>query len=196
MPGGRPLALTPEKVQLVINALRQRNVLEAAAAIADVKRSTLYDAMRRGREVSVALDEGARRRDFTRNDLRLAEFSDACRRAIAMAEVETVALIGKAGTQPSVETTTKRRYVGRDDRGGLIYATETTTIERPPDWKALGWVAERRWHDWAPRQRTELSGPEGGPIPVEQRVGLLLSRVEELREGEGPRVIDVEAVEQ
>ncbi len=194
MPGGRPLSLTQAKVDLVIRALRQRNVLEASAAIADVKRSTLYDALRRGREVSEALEGGARRRQFTKNELQLAEFSDAITRAIGEAEAQTIALIGRAGTEPTTETTTKRRYVGRDDQGRPVYADEITTVQRPPDWKALAWIAERRWPDWAPRQRTELSGPAGGPIPVEQRVGLLLTRVEELRQGP-PHVIDVEAQE-
>ncbi len=50
-------------------------------------------------------------------------------------------------------------------------------------------LLERRWpKEWAPTQRTELSGPEGGPIPVEQRVDVLLGRVLELQGGE---VIDV-----
>jgi hypothetical protein len=180
----RPLRLKPDDIKLIVNALRNRNVLEASAAMAGIPRSTLYDALRRGRQVAEAIEEGAKRSSFSTNDRRLAQFSEAVNKAMAEAQVHTVALIGRAGQEARTERTTKRRYVGLDAQNQPIYAEETTVREFPGDWRALAMLLERRWpKEWAPRVRTELSGPEGGPIPVEQRVDVLLGRVLELRQG-------------
>ena len=150
---GAPLKLDDDIANTIRDALRSRNVLEAAGAIAGVPRRTLYDWLRRGRTVLQALENGAKRSTFTRDELRLADFSHLVARALAEAEAQSIALIGRAGTNPSLETRTVTRSVGLDANGAPVMVTETTRIERAPDWKALAWVAERRWERWAPKQR-------------------------------------------
>ncbi len=150
---GAPLKLNDAIAAQIEQALRARNVLEVSGALAGVPKRTLAQWISRGRAVSNALDKGEPRRKFTKNDLQLCDFSHLIARALAEAEVESIALIGRAGVSKSVETRTARKMVGTDEAGAPVYAIETTTIERPPDWRAIAWIAERRWEHWSPRQR-------------------------------------------
>lgn len=78
---GRPVELTDEVEQQIVDAVRAGNYMEVAAAFAGISKDTLFRWLRSG-----ARGESER---FKR-------FSDAVKMAMASAEVRDVALVGRA----------------------------------------------------------------------------------------------------
>ena len=57
-----------------------------------------------------------------------------------------------------------------DSEAGLVARILTASTK---SWQAAAWLLERKWPDrWARRERTELTGPAGGPIQSETRIVL------------------------
>lgn len=191
--GERGSRLTKQAIERIVAAVRSRNYLEASAEMAGIPRDVLYGYLRDGRRLADDLEAGlATRTMLTAHQKRLVELARAVTQANAEAETGSIALIGRAGTTPSQRTIEKTKVVGTTDQGNPIYATETTTILEPPDWRALAWVAERRWNErWSKTTIAQHTGPGGGPIPVEHRIEGILSRVSELRAGPVDDVIDI-----
>jgi hypothetical protein len=79
--GGRPPKLAPEILARICDALRAGNYRETAAAYAGVRKSTLYDWLRRGAKAPRGI---------------YRELHDAVEKALADSEARDVALIGKA----------------------------------------------------------------------------------------------------
>ncbi|TDD73383.1 hypothetical protein E1293_31475 [Actinomadura darangshiensis] len=72
-----------------------------------------------------------------------------------------------------------RRY--RDPATGQL-VEEVEEDVAPPDWRAAAWVLERRHPDgFARPSQLQVSGPDGGPVEIEQTPGLaaLAERVAE-----------------
>ncbi len=198
-PRGRKIALTPKIVETVEAAIRSRNYNELAAALAGVDRRTYYSWLRRGRRVLEAIEAHTIAwGDLDPDDRKCADFVRRIERVDAEAEGTTLAMIGRAGTQPTVTRRTRTRYVGSDRDGNPIMVTEEEITEHPPDVRHLEWIAERRWSKrWGAKLKAEVSGPDGGPIPIEHRIDTLLGRHAELRArgAHEADVIDVEAKE-
>jgi len=81
-PRGRPPKLTPELIEQIATAIRGGNYIETAAAFSGVKKSTLYDWLRRGAK---------QKSDIYR------DFSDAVEKALAASEIRDVLRIDEAG---------------------------------------------------------------------------------------------------
>lgn len=83
-PRGRPTRLTPETMSRVLNAIRSGAFLNAAAAYAGVRPSTLYGWWKRGREAKSG---------------RYRELSDGIERALADSELRATYAVVKAFEQ-------------------------------------------------------------------------------------------------
>ena len=176
----------------ILTMVRSGNYIEVAAACAGVDKEMLYTWLSTGAKASRAKikDPGL---VLTANQRRCLTFSKAIVEAAALSEAELIAGIQAAGTRRrlTIVTTRKRVKVGDEWQETV----DTKTEEAPPDWRALAWRAERRFTSrWGQRGSLEVSGPDGGPIELENRGVALARRLMELRAGES--VIDVEPVEE
>lgn len=83
---------------------------------------------------------------------------------------------GKGGEDIVTDETTERAPDG-------TVRTTRRTKKTAPDWKAFAWLAERtRSRDYGTFQRTEVSGPEGGPVQVTSLVDLIRKASQEEEE--------------
>ena len=80
--GGRPTKLTPEVQTVIVNAILAGNYMDVAAASAGVSKTTLMLWLRNGARAEGGIQK---------------EFSHACEKALAEAEVRDVAMIARAG---------------------------------------------------------------------------------------------------
>jgi hypothetical protein len=90
----RPIKLTPEVQQKIVEAIKMGNYIETAAAYAGISKNTLYDWMKRGAREKDRIAGTNRKPKAT--EAPFVEFSDAVEKALAAAEIRDVMLIGKA----------------------------------------------------------------------------------------------------
>jgi transposase len=146
-PPGRPSKLTDELQRTIVEALRAGNYRETTAAFAGIAVSTLYHWLERG-EAERADEDDARiaaeaegHEYVLPEDRPFAEFSEACTRAEAEAEVHAVA--------------TLRKHMSQDAEG---------------DWRAAVEYLRRRYtRRWSATERLEVEGDHTvhGGVPVE-----------------------------
>ncbi len=151
----------------IIEALNAGNYVEAAAAMAGVHKSSVYEWLSVGANATSALLAGAKtRRELTAHEKRCIDFSDAVEEAQHLADATDMTRLAAlaSGGQQVTETT----EVAAVDAQGVVRVTErkTTTRTTLPDRAALTWRLERRNPEKYGRRTVELSGPDGGPIPV------------------------------
>lgn len=158
----RAVDLTPDLIELVAEGYRSGMPLEQVAGSVGVHRVTL------SRWIKAGTDEIARRDEAPDSeppdDARLDAFvtlAAAIKAADARFVQENLLLIRRAATSGAVKkrtTTTKR------DGSQVV---EETLAE--PQWTAAAWLLERRHTaEFGKQTRVELSGPEGGPIQVDE----------------------------
>lgn len=137
---GRPPKLTPDTIKAIADTIRVGNFLDAAAAHAGVAPSTAYNWQARGRA------ELARVADIE------AEGRKASVRASERLYVEFAEAVENARLSAEVGMTTRIAAAARD----------------PKHWQAAAWWLERTNNQrWGRVQRTEVSGPNGGPVRSE-----------------------------
>ena len=93
--GGRPILLTDKVEKQILKAIRQGAYIETAAATAGIRKSTLYDWLRRGARERRRLAASPRARIKTK-EIRFVRFSDAIEKALADAELADLTIITKA----------------------------------------------------------------------------------------------------
>jgi transposase len=120
----RPSRLTDEMQDKLVALLEAGQFASVACRLAGVAESTYYLWMEKG---------------ATAKSGRYLEFSEAIKKADAMAEARRVETIRVAGTDPK-------------------------------SWPASAWWLERRHPDRYGRRAVEVSGPKGGPIPLQATV--------------------------
>jgi transposase len=77
-----------------------------------------------------------------------------------------------------------RQAVLRAEAEGEVHAVATVRRAMAEDWRAaLAYLERRHPARWQRQQRTELTGPDGGPIRTQRDAGIDLSKLsdEELR---------------
>lgn len=155
-----------------------------AYELAGVKKSTFYGWLQSGAEARTFLDRGGKRGQLSALQRRCLDFSDTLTHAMAQAEGFAVRDVVSAGSQPVVERRETFRCVGVDRQGAPIMVTETTTITKPADWRARAFWLQSRVPAWSKRQ--EISGPGGGPIPMEMahRLATLAESIRDFQEGQ------------
>lgn len=190
MPGGRP-----SKIDAVVRtrddgtkqtageAFIERIALglphDQAASSADVDRRTILNWRTKG---SAALARQARGEKVTAAERRYAEFVRNLERAEADAETSRLGVIERAA-RGGTELTETRVRQERNGQGVLVEVERTVITRRTaPAWQAAAWWLERRLPQRYAR-RFELSGPDGGPIPIEDRAAALADALRDFQAG-------------
>lgn len=158
---GRPTLLTPEVQEQILAALAVGAAQAHAAECAGIGESTFYRWMERGEEEDAPEE--------------FREFREAVTRTRARAAVDAVQLIQRIAVGGQVTKETTRTY--RDpDTGERV--EETEVVRAPPDWRAAAWWLERAHPAQFSRPRVEVTGPDGGPVQVqEETLAALAGRV-------------------
>lgn len=169
---GRPTTLTPERRARIIGLIEDGNHLRTACAAAGVGESTFYGWLTKGED---AKDEAERTGRPVPDAQRVyAEFVEAVSRARARAEVKAVSVVERSMVGGFV--TSEKPLVDVDGQAVQDPHTGEVLYERtyqPPDGRlALAYLERARPQEWSRAQssKVEVSGPGGGPVPVEQTV--------------------------
>ena len=156
----RPTKLTPDVQQKICTAIQGGNYIETAAAFAGINKSTLYLWLKRGGDELARVEKNGRLR-IRVGEAIFVEFSNAVEEALAQSELHDVLIIQRAAAGYEVLVTKEAM-----DKDGDVHVLATNSHEF--DWRASAWRLERKFPDrWGRRERTELSGPGGGPIQME-----------------------------
>jgi hypothetical protein len=145
----RPTKLTPETLNLYVEARRLGCSITGAAIRAHFSGDTAMEWLKRGEKATSGLH-----RDFYLAD----------RAALAHFELTQLAIIQKAAAPRRV---VKRRH-GTGPKGPF---DETTDEATEIDWKASAWLLERRMpEEYARLQKLEHTGKDGGPLMIREVV--------------------------
>jgi transposase len=171
---GRPSKLTEENTRIICAAIRTGAVIDDAAAVAGVTSALIYHWVRTGnraREYQDRVDRGVRmtadeRRRLSDYDRKCMAFTDAIREARAQFAVEHANVVVTAATQGAeTEITITKQVLNKN--GDVVELKERRVEKLPPSADAAMWLLERRQPQaWGRSQRIEISGPDGGEIPV------------------------------
>lgn len=174
--GGERITVADEIIERVRGGASN---VDAAVSVG-IARSTLQDWLREGARHASRRLNGER---LTRKEAGLADFSDREAQAVAEWKVEQEIQLGILSSGRERRIVTEKR----DAAGNLIEKTERTEgLE--PDLRAITWRLERRFPEQYGANKLEISGPDGGPIPVSVReqaaktLGTLAERLAESAE--------------
>jgi hypothetical protein len=184
---GRPTKLDDTRAARIVELVRAGCTVANAAEAGNIDEGTFYRWMQRGAE--------------HRAPAAFRRFREDVLRARAEAEAEAVVQVRRGARGGAV---VERRTIEHKDG-------RTETIERlqPPDWKADAWFLERsRPKSWGRRTLVEVSGVDGGDIPVAvtttardalgDALDLIARRVQAARQvgdEHAARALDVDSVE-
>jgi hypothetical protein len=171
--GSGPVTVADE----IIERVRGGAARADAAASVGIARSTLQEWVRDGARLAARRLAGD---ELTDDEHALADFSDREAEAVAEWKVEQELQLSLLSTARSREVVTEKR----DSAGNLLERT-TRTEGIEPDARVIQWRLERRFPDQYGRQRLELSGPDGGPVPLDLRsaaLDRLLQMAEQLQQ--------------
>lgn len=190
MPGGRPSKIdqpvrqrpdgtTVTAGQEFIDRIRLGLPHDQAAASANLDRRTILNWRIKG---SSALAKQLTGKRLTAAEQRYAEFVRNLERAEADAETSRLGVIERAASGGITITETHETHA-LDAQGVLVLRERrTVTKQLAPQWTAAAWWLERRLPQRYAR-RVELSGPEGGAIPIEDRARDLASALRDFQAG-------------
>lgn len=167
--------------EAVITAVGLGQDYTAAAKGAGISTATLHQWRVRGAAARTTQLKG---RTVTANDGKLISFLDALESAESNAELERLAIIHRASQPHQVVKVVEKvdpTKTGSDGKP-LVLERTTTTETRPGLWTPAAWWLERRMPDKYAK-RVELSGPDGGDIPVAQRARTLADSLSEYLQG-------------
>lgn len=153
----------------VLNAIRAGNYMEAAAVSAGIDKTTLYDWLKQGARLSTDVEQGRIKTPRAGSrDRQLIEFSHAVAQAEAEWEVSANATLERLGRDRVITETRVTTEAGQD---GQPATTKTVTVTKvaEADSATIRWRLERRYPDRYNRSRIEVTGADGGAIPVDLR---------------------------
>jgi hypothetical protein len=162
--GGPKVTLTRFKAQQIIKAVLAGNYLETAASSLGIPRATLFNWLQIGRELKAKLE---------------GEVGATIEVDRAVWEAENQSRI----TGKTVDTLAHIRERGKNDKYWVcvelldgvekakamaeMKAVQKLVKHGDKNWRAALAYLERTNHEkWGRKDRVELSGPQGGPIPV------------------------------
>jgi hypothetical protein len=168
---GQPTKLTPERANHILDLISSGNHATTACAAAGIGQSAYYSWISKGQD---AIDEHERTGQPIPEAKRVyADFAERVARARARAETRAVSTVRRSMEGGFV--TSEEPVLGadgdvlRDDNGEILYKR---TYAQPDGRLALQYLERARPDEWSRNaaSRVELSGPEGGPVQVEQQV--------------------------
>lgn len=160
--------LTPELVEKIGSFIAVGASVTDTAGAAGVGRSTLYRWLKEGAEAQRLRDEG-----HTNYDQLLLRLHEEVDKATHEAKVEALMALRKGFRGWTETETTTVTLNGKEER------TTVKTRTRFAWEAALAYLERKHPTEFARLIRQEISGPEGGPIPVEQRALALATEIEE-----------------
>lgn len=118
----RPIKLTPDVQQKIVEAIKMGNYIETAAAYAGISKNTLYDWMKRGAREKERIT-GTNRKPKA-GEAPFVQFSDAIEKAMADAEVRDVLIIANAAKEnwQAAAWRLERKYPDRWGRKDKVHA--------------------------------------------------------------------------
>lgn len=156
----RVLALNPDSLKAITTAVSTGATIEDAALAASIARQTLNKWLKRGRDATAGAEVAP-------EDALFVELLEGVETARALAKTEALNIVRRAALGIPVKET---RTTTKTNRKG---ETETTVVvvERiEVRWQAAAWFLERRYpHEFALRNRLEITGEGGGPVDIEDR---------------------------
>lgn len=173
-PGRRLKLLDDDVRESILRAISHGATVENAAQAAGISPSTYHAWIARGRQAAQTREETG---DLPDTERPFLEFLEAATRAHARGEVFNAALLRKIAEGGYIVKTRTKRY--RDPGTGQLIE-ETEDDYAPPDLRAVQFYLERRHPaGWGKATQVEVSGPEGGPIPmgVPGGLGALADRI-------------------
>lgn len=126
---GRPTVLTVEILDRICSLVRVGNYIETAANVAGVSKDTLYRWLKRGARMNRKVEKDPSV-EVSQQDRMLMDFSDSLLEAVATAEAQDAAIIGRAAAGSAAVT---------DPNTGAVLQPA-----QPGDWRAAAWRLERR----------------------------------------------------
>jgi hypothetical protein len=150
-------------MDIIEEAIRAGAFLHDAAARVGVTVETLRDWRKQGVNALRQVAQGTRRRsDLSRRVRQYAELAHRMDKAEADARLLMLGTMTRVAQGGIVATET----VTKVDPSGNVLETVTKRSETLPDSKAAAWMLQHRWPgDF--HGRTEITGPEGGPVQVD-----------------------------
>lgn len=155
---GRPTSIH----ERVVETIRNGAFIHDAAARVGFPVETLRDWRKVGQRALRDIVQGRRRsHELTFHERQCAKLARAMGQAEADAKMAMLARLGQlAAGMKRTETTI------RTDASGAMIEQTVREITAVPDGRVITWWLTHRHPDDFGRQHVELSGPEGGPIPV------------------------------
>lgn len=177
---GRPTHLDADKERKFLDAVRAGVPITDAAAVAGVSARTVFRWMERGRAEQERLDgleaenPGEPGSVASRESERdFCHFWHRYTRARSEATAKLVLLIQRGAQGGAVVEERTRTY---RDRATGEQVTQTDRRLAPPDWRAASWLLARmdptRFGAQVEHARVEVTGPDGGPVQVEDAAAL------------------------
>jgi len=157
VPRGRPTALTEEVGRAIVEAVARGVSLSAAAGAVGIAPQSVREWVQVG--------EGRHPEREAKEPY--ISFAVEVRKAKAAAEAERVALLRRLGAGRAVVKREPVRNpdgsIARDVDGSVLWMEHYA----PPDFRALSFWLERQSRDeWGKSHRTEITGPDGGPVQL------------------------------
>lgn len=162
--GGPKLTLTRFKAQQIIKAVLAGNYLETAAAAAGIGRSCLFEWLQIGRELRAKLESQV----GTTIEVDRAVWESENQARTNGKPVDTLAHIREIGKREKhwvcvelVDGVEKAKAMAE------MNAVKKLVKHGDKNWRAALAYLERTNHEkWGRKDRVEVSGPQGGAIPV------------------------------
>jgi hypothetical protein len=155
-------------IDAIVDTMERMGFLHDAAARVGFDTVTVREWRRVGARANADVLAGkVKRSDLTAHQKRCAEL------ATRLAEADAKARMGLLGTAQALavggientETVTKAVQVNEGEPRITEITTRTTrTLPHPG---TVMWLLQHRWPNDFARNRLEVSGPEGGPVPVD-----------------------------
>jgi hypothetical protein len=177
----------------VVETMATGGYIETAAAMAGIHKGTIYEWLKIGTDAARRMNAGTvAPAKLTDHEWRCIEFADAVRAAEAEAEMRSLILLAQIAEGGLQAKTTTRKVE-------IVNGPNNTRVEREvertekvetllPNAQVLEWRLERRHPQKYGRQVHEISGPDGGPIPIEsesERVAKVLADLQAFKESQG-----------
>lgn len=159
---GRPTKLTPDRHKFIIDEIKKGTPDRIACLLSGAHEDSLNQWDQRGK------------RDIRAGkDTIFSRFSIDVRIAKSELEARLAKKWAKIGTEPTLKRKKvyKEQLVNKPDGSTeIVRYLDSDTIEEVGDgnWQAIAEFMSRRFEGWKKQQTIEQTGPDGGPIQIQQ----------------------------